>query len=153
MLPGLMGLKIGSLVCTKSGCGRTRSIISWSLGLRGLARREGAMTLGLGLEVRVPSTSPTGPGFTCLGFRSFSSRLSSNESMVSSKNWRHSCSSWLRNCRASSSCQGQEKLVNMFFSNIGCAEQCELRTPCIIHQTFFAILPSSGSEVVSSSLI
>lgn len=116
-LPGLVGLKIGSLVCTKSGSGRTRSIISWSLGLGGLARKEGAMTPGLGLDVGGPKTSATGllllvGGFTCPGLRSFSSRLSSNESMVSSKNWRHSCSSWLKYCSASSSCQGQETAGN-----------------------------------------
>lgn len=117
MIPGLVGLKLESLVCTKSGSGRTRSIISWSLGLGCLARREDTMTLVLGLEHRGPSTSSTGllllaGGFTWPGLRLFSSRLSSNESIVSSKNCRHSCSSWLRNCSASSSCQGQETVGN-----------------------------------------
>lgn len=116
MLPGLVGMKSGSLVCTKSGCGRTRSIISWSLGLGGLTRREDPMTPGLGLEVRRPSTSSAlfVGGLTCPGLRSFSSRLSSNESMVSSKNWMHSCSSWLRNFSASSSCQSQETFHYFF---------------------------------------
>ncbi len=116
MVPGLVGLKVGSLVCTRSGPGRTRSMISWSLGLGDLAGREGTMTTGLGLEVRGPSTSSIAPlplsiGLTCTGLKSFSSRLSSNESIVSSKNWRHSCSSRLRNCSASS-CQSQETVGN-----------------------------------------
>lgn len=119
MLPGLVGLKISSLVGTKSGSGCTRSIMS-SLGLRGFARGEERMTPGLGLEVGGPSTSskrplPIARGFTCLTLKSFSSRLSSSESIVSSKNWRHSCSSRLRNFIVSSCYQGKEtaeKLVD-----------------------------------------
>lgn len=111
-LPGLVGLKISSLFCTKFGSGCTRSIMS-SLGLRELARGEERMTPGLGLEVGGPSTSskwppPIAGGFTCPTLESFSSRLSSSESIVSSKNWRHSCSSRLRNFSVSSSYQGKE---------------------------------------------
>lgn len=65
------------------------------------------MVLGLGDEARRPSTSST-PLLLAVGCWSESSRLSSSESIVFSKNWRHSCSSRLRKCSPSSSCQDQE---------------------------------------------
>lgn len=57
-LPGVMGLKtVDCLGCTKSGSGRTRSMISWSLGLGGLAWTEDRMAAGWGIDVTSPSTS------------------------------------------------------------------------------------------------
>lgn len=98
MLPGQVGLKVRSLFCTKSGSWQTRSIMSWSLGVEGFAWWDDTITPGLGLEGRGPPAFLMGvllltAGFTCPGLGLFSSRLSSNESIVFSKNWRHSCSS------------------------------------------------------------
>lgn len=107
MLPGWVGSKSIALLCTRSGWGRTRSMISWSLELWNLDWSVESMALGLGDEVRRPSTSST-PRLLAVGCWSLSSRLSSSESIVFSKNWRHSCSSRLRKCSPSSSCQDQE---------------------------------------------
>lgn len=80
------------------------------------------MALGLGLEDRCPSTSWTPPllavGLTCSACCSFSSRLSSSESIVFSKKWRHSCSSRLRKRRPSSSCQDQESEVTKWLCGV-----------------------------------
>lgn len=119
-LPGVMGLKtVDCLECTKSGSGRTRSMISWSFGLGGLAWSEDRMAAGWGLDVTGPSTSWSEllllPNVRSASrvLWSLSSKLSSNESIVFSKNWRHSCSSRLRNWNASSSCQGQVKVGSL----------------------------------------
>lgn len=110
MLPGWVGLKSITLLCTRSGWGRTRSIISWSFEPWNLDWRVEGTVLGLGDEVRCPSTSSK-PLLLAVGCWSFSSRLSSSESIVFSKNWRHSCSSRLRNCSPSSSCRDQSEEI------------------------------------------
>lgn len=122
MLPGEVGLKSIALLCTRFGCGRTRSIISWSLEVWNLDWSVESMALGLGVEDRCPSTSWTplllAVGFTSSGCWSFSSRLSSSESIVFSKNWRHSCSSRLRKRRPSSSCRDQESEVTKWLCDV-----------------------------------
>lgn len=80
------------------------------------------MALGLGVEDRCPSTSWTplllAVGFTSSGCWSFSSRLSSSESIVFSKNWRHSFSSRLRKRSPSSSCQDQESELTKWLCDV-----------------------------------
>lgn len=80
------------------------------------------MALGLRVKDGCTSTSWTplllAVGFTSSGCWSFSSRLSSSESIVFSKKRRHSFSSRLRKRRPSSSCQDQESELTKWLCDV-----------------------------------
>ena len=95
---------MASLVGTRSGSDRTRSMMSLSLALGVLVWRAG-LELCTGMTEEEGALANVGGCWVC---SSPSSKLSSRESMVDSKNWRHSCSSC---CKFLLSCfRGKERM-------------------------------------------